>query len=195
MYFVATTAWSSPGAIDQYGCHRDKANVYHCHGDLTQAKRIHTLLGVGLKSTNWFYSDGPANIFIGPSLETELAFDAVAIRTGWTYQPLFFAAKDYSLSGWDMGVKIGKGLSRLGKHGFLEVGYFHNQFKQANGNVNLLNGYQLGAGFIFNKENWSFDGKFLFRDASSLSDYWNNEINIPTKVADYSFSIGAYRRF
>jgi hypothetical protein len=195
LYTVATVAWSSPGAIDQYGCHRDSANVYHCHGDFKQAKRIHTLIGVGAKSTTWFYSDGPANFFIGPSLEAELAFDALAVRAGWTYQPLLFAASNYSLSGWDIGVKLGKGLSRIGNHGFLELGYFHNQFNQANGNVNLLNGYQLGVGFILNKENWSFDGKFMFRDATDLRDYWNNEVNIPTEVADYSFSLGVYRRF
>jgi hypothetical protein len=192
---MTNAAWSSPGSIDEYGCHRDNENVYNCHCDINQAKRIHTLMGVSINSTVWFYNDGPANFFIGPSLETELAFDAVALRAGWAHQPLMFAANGYTLNGWDVGVKLGKGLSRLGKHGFLEIGYFHNQFHQADGNTTLLNGYQLGAGYILNMDKWSFDGKFIYRDASKLKDYWNNDVNIPTEVANYTFSIGAYRRF
>jgi hypothetical protein len=195
LFAAPTLVLASPGAIDEYGCHRDSAKVYHCHGDFKQAKRVHTLLGVSAKSTTWFYADGPANFFIGPSLEAEFALDAIALRVGWAYQPLAFGASGYSLTGWDIGVKLGKGLSRLGRHGFVELGYYHNNFNQADNSVALLNSYQLGAGFIINTNNGSFDGKLIFRDAAPVHDYWNEVANVPTEVGQYAFSMGVYRRF
>ncbi|MDN3647658.1 hypothetical protein QWZ13_01895 [Reinekea marina] len=192
---MASVVLASPGAIDRYGCHKDSSNNYHCHGDLTQAKRIHTLVGLNLGSRIWFYGDGPANFFIGPSLETEVAFDALAVRGGYTLKPLWFGSSGYSLSGWDVGVKLGKGLSRLGKHSFLEVGYFNTPFKRPNKTDVVISGLQFGAGFILNTENWSFDGRITYRDVSKLEEYWNYQENIPTEAADYTFSVGMYRRF
>jgi hypothetical protein len=190
-----TLTFASPGAIDQYGCHKDSAGEYHCHGAANQAKRVHTLLGVSSKITTWFYSDGPANYFIGPAVVAEMAFNSVALRAGWSYRPLMFGASDYSLAGWDVGFKIGKGLSRLGKHGFVELGYFTDNFSQANSQETTLSSYQFGLGFIWNKNNWSYDAKVMFRDAAPASDFWNNVANVPTSMSDMVFSVGIYRRF
>jgi hypothetical protein len=193
-FTLAVKAFASPGVVDEYDCHIN-AGVYHCHGDEKLAKKVHALLGISSKSTSWFYSDGPANFFIGPSIETELAFSRVALRASWARQPLVFGTNGYLLSGWDVGVKLGKGLSRIGKHGFVELGYYHSDFSLTDSTTTVFNSYQLGIGVILNKEHWSFDGKLLYRDPTPVENYWNDDANIPTSLNQLVFSLGAYRRF
>ena len=79
--FAALPALASPGAVDQYDCHRDTpSSDYHCHGARADAKPSQLQIGVQLAGDQWLWDNGPGNIFAGAALAGEWTFDAFALR-------------------------------------------------------------------------------------------------------------------
>jgi hypothetical protein len=188
-------ALATPGAVDQYDCHRDIAtSEYHCHGDSSTAKQNHFLIGVTSINDAWLYSNGPMNVFSGGALEFEAATGFVGLHGSWGYQTHVTGANTYKLYGWDAGLKVGPNISRIGLHPYAEVGYFGTSFSRPNAVAYPLSGLQYGAGLVLNKPTYAIDLRILNRATSELEIMWTS-LGAPGTNYYLRAQLGVYLRF
>jgi hypothetical protein len=188
-------AFATPGAVDQYDCHRDfETNEYHCHGDDASSKQSHVLIGVAVNSDVWTYVNGPYNVFAGARGVAEFATGFIGVHGGWSSQSHLTGTSDYSTYGWDVGLKLGPDISRIGMHPFVEVGYFSQNFAQPSGAAFTYQGLQYGGGFIWNRPKFAVDIKVLSRDTVDLELIWT-QLGAPGVSLNLSAQVGGYLRF
>jgi hypothetical protein len=193
--WLPVLAFATPGAVDKYDCHRDfQTNEYHCHGSEDASKQHHVLLGVVLNSDVWTYDDGPFNAFLGASGRVEVARSFFGIYGSWAKQSHITGATNYSIYGWDTGLKLGPSISRVGLHPFVDVGYYALNYELPTGDLYPFQGLQYGAGLAFNQPNLAMDVKLLNRDAAGLKNIWV-ELGEPGLTYNVSVQLGAYLRF
>ncbi len=189
------SAHATPGAVDEYDCHRDyQTNKYHCHGSAQLAKQSHSLFGVTAKSDAWFYDDGPLNLFSGGSGEMEYGFGHLAVHAGYGYQVHVTGYRDYTLSGWDLGLKAGPNIARLGLHPYAEVGYFNQSFQIPNNPEITFDGMQYGAGIIWNRSALAFDFRILNKSTTNLKLIWV-DLGGAGLTTHLTSQLGIYLRF
>lgn len=194
LLLLATTAWASPGAVDRYGCHKDPATgKRHCHGTTEQAKQTHVLVGALGTSSIWLYNDGPANLFGGIGGQLEFGWESLAAFGAYHYQWNLNGSKDFSLNGWDVGVKAGPNIAKLGLHPFALLGYYSFTL-QTPGLPMPDSGLQYGAGLILNRPSNSFELKLIYKDPTELEQIWQT-LGYPGVSANLSTQVGFHLRF
>ncbi len=188
---------ATPGAIDKYGCHRNvQTHEYHCHKDQASVLPYHSLLGLTLSSDLWTYenSNDPVNFFGGIGLAAEYAYKFIGVYGDATYKPHWTGIKEFYLSGWSIGLKLGPSLSDLGAHPYATMGYFAETFNTDTSSTYDLSGYQLGAGLIYNFSRFAIDGRALYRNPESTQEMWTN-YEAPGLDQHLGFELSAYIRF
>ena len=192
---LVSVCFATPGAVDEYDCHRDyKTNEYHCHGSDNLAKQRHTLMGVSTRNDVWLYSDGPLNAFSGAAAEGEFGIDHVAIHGSYSYQLHVTGSSDYSLSGWDVGLKAGPSIARLGLHPYLDIGYFSQSFNLPFNQTLSFAGLQYGGGLVWNRPTLAMDIRLLNKTTTELAQTWTI-LGAPGLTANLTAQLGIYFRF
>ena len=192
---VSIACFASPGAVDDYDCHRDfQTNKYHCHGDEQQAKQSHYLFGLSSRTDVWMYDDGPLNLFTGGAGEMEFGFGHLAVHAGYSYQVHVTGYTDYTLSGWDVGLKAGPNIARLGLHPYADVGYYSQGFQIPNNSLEKFTGWQFGGGIIWNRNAFALDWRILKKTTTQLADFWDS-IESGGLTQNYATALGLYMRF
>ena len=193
--FAALPALASPGAVDQYDCHRDTpSSDDHCHGAVADAKPSQLQIGVQLAGDQWLWDNGPGNIFAGTALAGEWTFDAIAVRGNYSYGVHLNGNHGFALSGWDLNIKVGSGLARLGNHLFAQAGYANRRFIFPDSSAKPFDGFQMGVGWVRVMEKFAVDAVLLYQDPTALEQIWD-DLNFPGKLTSYRASLGVYRRF
>ena len=191
---LAPLCFATPGAVDEYDCHRDfDTGEYHCHGSEDRAKQQHTLIGISSRTDVWRYSDGPMNVFSGAAGELELAFDLLALHGGYAYQIHMTGAEDYNLTGWDIGLKAGPNIARLGLHPYVEAGYFSQNFNLLFGQQLPFSGIQYGVGLIWNRNAMAFDLRLMNKTIDELEQVWTS-LGAPGGIMNATGQLGLYFR-
>lgn len=164
--------WASPGAVDQYNCHRDpNTNQRHCHGTQEQAQQYHILIGAMSTNDLWLYDDGPYNLFSGVGGQIEVGFSSIALFGAYHYQWHATDSSDFYLRGWDLGIKAGPNIARLGLHPYVTAGYYSLTF-EIPGKLLPLGGYEAGAGLIYNRAGSSIELRAVYRNPDDLKETW-----------------------
>ena len=188
-------AQATPGAVDQYDCHRNyQTDKYHCHGSEQNAKQSHSLFGVSSRNDIWLYDNGPLNLFSGGAGEMEFGFNHVALHAGYGYQVHITGDTNYTLTGWDIGVKVGPNISRLGLHPYADIGYFNQSYQILNNPAIRFGGWQYGGGLIWNRNAIAFDLRLLNKTTGNLERIWDN-LNGSGLTTHLSMQLGGYLRF
>ncbi|MFT4674661.1 MAG: hypothetical protein ACI9RY_000884 [Reinekea sp.] len=193
--FAALPALASPGAVDEYDCHRDtQSRDYHCHGSVADAKQSHLLIGGQFSGDQWLWDNGPGNLFAGAAVAGEWAVDSIAVRGNYSYGVHLNGNHGFALSGWDLNIKVGSGLARLGNHLFAQAGYANRRFIFPDSSAKPFDGFQMGVGWVRVMEKFAVDAVLLYQDPTALEQIWD-DLNFPGKLTSYRASLGVYRRF
>jgi len=192
---TAVPVFASPGAVDRYDCHRDPdTRQYHCHGALAAAKQSHLLIGGQLAASTWLWDDGPANRFAGPAVTVEWALNSIALRGSYGYSRHLTGDAEFGVSGWDLGIKLGNGLARVGNHLFFQAGYAAQRLNYPDNSFLPFGGIQMGVGWVRVSEKFVFDATLLYQDPTALEELWR-EFNFPGDVLSLKATMGFYLRF
>lgn len=185
---------ATPGAIDDFNCHRAQdTGEYHCHGSKAQAKQYHVLIGALISNDLWFYDNGPFNMFSGVGGQLEIAWGPLAAYGAYHYQWHMTGSSDFSIRGWDLGVKAGPDIARLGVHPYAMIGHFSNTFEIRNRFI-PYRGLEYGAGLIANQAKTSIDLRILYRNPQDLRMVWQ-DLNYPGLTTNLSVQLGFHLRF
>jgi len=192
---TAVPALASPGAVDRYDCHRDaETRQYHCHGVLGAAKQSHLLIGGQLANSTWLWGDGPANSFAGPAVTVEWALNSIAARGSYGYNRHLTGDTEFGVSGWDLAIKLGHGLARVGNHLFVQGGYTTQRLNYPDKSFLPFGGIQMGVGWVSVSEKFAFDVTLLYQDPAPLEQLWA-ELKFSGEVLAFKATLGLYLRF
>ena len=189
---TAAPALASPGPVDRYDCHAD-TRQYHCHGALGATTQSHLLIGGQLATSTWLWDDGPGNSFAGPAVIVEWAQNSIALRGSYGYRRHLTGDTEFAVSGWDLGIKLGQGLARLGHHLFVQVGYAAQRINYPDKSFLPFGGIQMGVGWVRVSEKFAFDATLLYQDPAPLEQLWA-ELNFPGGVQSFKATLGLYLR-
>lgn len=193
--FASGFVWASPGAVDQYDCHRDpQTNLYHCHGSQDQSQQTHVLIGIANVTDIWIYDNGPSNVFSGGSAQLEYANKFIAGYGSYNYQVHVTGNIGYRISGWDLGLKLGPNISRLGIHPYVAAGVNGYRFTLPSETFATYGGFEYGGGVIWNFSGFAMDARVMYRDPSSLADVWTGW-GLGGLTTNLASKIGVYARF
>ncbi|WP_320824342.1 hypothetical protein [Reinekea sp.] len=194
-FLTAVPAFASPGSVDRFDCHQNQdTHEYHCHGALEAAKKRHLLIGGQFTAVNWRWDDGPANNFVGPAVTVEWALDSIALRGTYGYSRHLTGDTDFGVSGWDLGLKLGSGLARVGNHLFIQAGYAAQRLNYPDKSFWPFGGISMGVGWVRVSEKFAFDATLLYQDSGALEQLWE-ELNFPGEVLSLKATLGFYLRF
>lgn len=170
---------ADPGALDRYDCHNDaETGEYHCHGDSALASLGGIAVGAGMRSSVWWYQDeGTTNVFVGPSIDLEAGRGAFALQGGYHYKTLINGDTDIDLAGWDLGVKVGPGVTRYGSKYYLTSGYFFESLRRPGRENAGISGFYFGLGAGYNWDKLGVDVQLDWNNNAGYEDYWEKQGN------------------
>ena len=170
------------GELDKYDCHDHReTGQYHCHGSADSAKMGGFVLAADVRTQAWSTSDNELFLFGGISVNAEYNHNWFAATAGYHFMPLISGVSGNNvqfndavvLQGFEVGVKAGPGVGRLGSKAFVTAGWSQSEISDSGdaSHNSDLPGYYVGAGFGTNTRSMSFELTVAYRDPTVVADY------------------------
>lgn len=188
-------AIADPGVLDRWGCHNDAiTGEYHCHGDEARASLGGIAVGVGLRSATWFYlGESTLNLFTGPSIDVEAGLGSFALQASYHYKVLVNSNDEITLSGWDVGAKVGRSVARYGFKLYGAGGYFYESLQRPDESNYGLSGFYAGIGTGYNWASYAVDVHLDWHSPAGYEKFWEDQ-NEPADIQAFSLrTVFSYR--
>jgi hypothetical protein len=192
---TSATALADPGALDRWGCHNDgETGEYHCHGDESRASLGGIAIGAGLRTASWFYlGENNLNLFTGPSVDVEAGIGSFALQASYHYKVLVNSDDDITLSGWDVGAKVGRSVARYGYKLYGAAGYFYESLRRPDEDNYGLSGFYAGVGTGYNWANYGLDVQLDWHSPNGYEQFWEDQ-DEPADIQAFSLrTVFSYR--